>query len=118
MPTWPVSLPAAPMVQGLKESVPNTVIRTPMETGPPKLRQRFTAGVRPLTLPFLLTKAQVATLDTFYVTTLKGGSLTFDGLNHPRTGAAVSTWAFVKPPEYTPLGPDAWQTQLELEIRP
>jgi hypothetical protein len=115
-PTWPASLPQNLEITGLQESPPNLTIRTPMEVGPPKLRRRATAGVRPIQGRQLLTKTQVATLDTFYVTTLAGGSLPFDWV-HPRTQAAA-TFAFVSPPVYTPVGADAWYAALTLEVRP
>lgn len=117
MPTWPGSLPAAPQGDSYQEQAPNTVVRSPMDAGPQKVRRRFTAGVRPFTFTWLLTKAQVATLDTFYNSTLSGGSLTFDGLNHPRTGTAT-TWRFTMPPTYTYLGPDAWKAITPLEVLP
>jgi len=117
MPTWPGTLPTSPEGPGYSEVLPNTLIRTNMDAGPPKVRQKFTAGVRPFTMSWMLTKAQVATLDTFYVTTLKGGALSFDGLAQPRTQAAV-TFRFVEPPTYAYLGPDTWRAQTKMEILP
>lgn len=117
MGTWPLTLPTAPEGSGYQEVSPTTTIRTPMESGPPKVRQRVTAGVRPFTMSWLLTKAQVATLDTFYVTTLKGGSLSFDGLAHPRTQAAA-VFRFVDQPTYSYLGPDVWRVHCKMEVLP
>ena len=117
MPSWPGTLPTAPEGPGYTEAVPNTLIRTSMDAGPPKVRQKFTAGVRPFTMTWMLTKAQVATLDTFYVTTCQGGSLSFDSLLHPRTQAAA-TFRFTEPPVYTYLGPDVWRAQTKMEILP
>lgn len=117
MATWPGTLPTAPEGPGYTETVPNTVVRTSMDAGPPKVRQRFTAGVRPFAMSWMLTKAQVATLDTFYLTTLAGGSLSFDGLAHPRT-QATATFRFIGPPTYAYLGPDVWRATTQLEIVP
>ena len=117
MATWPGTLPTSPEGPNYQESPPNTLIRTQMDAGPPKVRQRFTSGVRPLSFTWMLTKAQVATLDTFYVTTLFGGSLSFDGLAHPRTLAAT-TFRFTAPPTYVYLGPDVWRATTPLEILP
>jgi hypothetical protein len=117
MAVWPISLPQSPlMLQGFQETLPNTVIRTEMDVGPPKVRQRATAGIRAFTMIVQMTKAQVATLDTFYVSTLAGGSLPFDW-THPRTGAAA-TYRFVRPPICVPLADDLWQARMELEILP
>lgn len=117
MPTWPVTLPTAPEGNGYQEQAPNTLIRSHMEAGPPKVRQRFTAGVRPFTMTFILTKAQVEILDAFYVNTLLGGSLTVDGLNHPRKGTA-NVFRFVEPPSYAYIGPDVWRASVKMELLP
>ena len=69
-----------------------------------------------MTWPTILTTAQVATLETFYITTLNGGADTFT-LNHPRT-AVSSTWRFVEPPSYTRVPPDHYHANLKLEILP
>ncbi len=76
--TWPITLPAYPLLEKYAEAMPNTTIRTDMETGPAKVRQRTTAGVRRLSVGYLLSKAQVSTLEEFYLTILKGGSLSFE----------------------------------------
>jgi hypothetical protein len=116
MPTWPVTLPAAPLLEGFREATPDTVLRTEMEQGPAKLRQRTTAGVRTLSVGYLLSAAQVATLETFYLTTLSGGAAAFD-FTHPRTGAGVSC-RFVRPPEYAAVNGNYFRAALELEILP
>jgi hypothetical protein len=116
MPAWPGTLPAAILVDGTQEQAPKNTIRTEMDAGPPKVRQRFTAGIRPIKGSLKLTKAQVETLDVFYVTTLKSGSLRFDW-THPRTGAATE-FRFTAPPSYTSQGQDTWTAQLELEVLP
>lgn len=117
MATWPNTLPAYPEGENYQEQAPNTLIRTSMDAGPPKVRQRYTAGVRNFTMTWMLTKAQVDTLDTFYVSTLAGGSLSFTGLNHPRKGTAA-TFRFVEPPSYAYLGPDTWRASTKMEILP
>ena len=117
MPAWPASLPQLVAVEGYEESPPETALRTEMEAGPAKLRRRFTAGVRPLSVLLDLDAAQVETLDGFFVTDLAGGSLRFDWV-HPRTQATVEL-RFLRPPVYRPLGSDAaWRAALHLEILP
>lgn len=117
MPSWPGTLPTAPEGPDYQEQPPLVTIRTQMDAGPPKMRRKFTAGIRPFTFTWIMTKAQVATFDTFYNTTLAGGSLSFDSLNHPRTGAAA-TFRFAGQPSYAYLGPDAWRVTTPLEILP
>jgi len=43
-----------------------------------------------------------AVLETFYKTTLAGGTLTFN-FNHPFTGL-VSEFQFIRPPTLSPIG--------------
>ena len=87
-----------------------------MDTGPAKLRQRTTAAVGSLMISYLLSKAQTATLDSFYETTLFGGTGNFDYV-HPRTGVTVSC-RFVNPPEYAPVNGNYFKVTLTLEIMP
>lgn len=116
MPTWPTTLPATPLLDRFRETAPNTLIRTEMEQGPAKMRQRTTAGVRTLSVNYLLSAAQVTTLDTFYVSDTAGGSIPFD-YTHPRTGDALSC-RFKSPPEYAPGNGLYFMTTLSLEIMP
>jgi hypothetical protein len=117
MPTWPASLPQFVEVGDYQESPPATKIRSPMDASPPKMRRRFTAGVRPLRVKIMLpTKAQVETLDSFHETTLAGGTLSFDWV-HPRTQVA-KTFRFVSEPRYSPKSPEGWYAHLDLEVLP
>jgi hypothetical protein len=116
-PSWPASLPQLVAVEGYGEAPPDTTLRSQMDAGPAKVRRRFTAGVRPLTLQLDLDGAQVETLDGFFEAILKGGALAFDWV-HPRTQSAA-TLRFARPPAYRPGHSDAaWQALLELEILP
>lgn len=82
---WPVSLPQVPQ-KGYTETGGVLVIRTPQDMGPAKMRKR---GLKPqvLNLSFLMTKTQVATLETFVKTTISGTARF--GFTHPRTGSVV-----------------------------
>ena len=112
--TWPGSLPTAPSFGG-GESRQSNVIRT-QNAGPKKQRRRYTATGIVHEWPQMLTAAQVATLETFYYTTLAEVGV-FDGLNHPRTGAAIEL-RFMEAPKYANVGPDAYRTILKLEELP
>lgn len=115
-PIWPETLPTAPLASGFMESLPNTVLRTQMEMGPAKTRQRSTAGAGKLSLGFLLTAAQVATLRVFYQTTLAGGSLRFQ-MMHPVTTENILC-RFLKPPAHAAISPARFKVLLELEVLP
>ncbi|MCW5699969.1 MAG: hypothetical protein KIT00_09020 [Rhodospirillales bacterium] len=116
-PVWPYSLPQRPLAQGFNEQAPNSVIRTQMEAGPPKVRRRFTAGKRTIDMQLRLNADQVETLDAFHDSSLQGGALSFDWV-HPRTGAAA-TYRFVESPSYAPIARGRlWTATLKLEILP
>lgn len=116
MTTWPIALPAYPLLDNFQESVPNTVIRTDMEQGPAKVRQRTTAAVRKMSLAYLMSKTQVTALETFYLTTLQGGALAFDFI-HPRSNTTVSC-RFTKPPEYGAGNGNYFRVAIEMEVLP
>ena len=116
MPQWPASLPASPLLDGFQETPPVTVIRTEMEQGPAKVRQRTTAAVRRLSLSYILSSDQMMVLDDFFTLTLGGGALAFDYIQ-PRTGNSVSC-RFVKPPEYSAANGPYFKAALTLEILP
>lgn len=116
MASWPASLPPTPLAAGYADTPPDNVLRTQMDAGPAKLRRRTTAAVRPLVAPLLLTSAQVATLDTFYSSTLEDGALAFDW-THPRTGAAISC-RFLQPPAYGDPNGDLFFVTCQLEVLP
>lgn len=116
MPSWPAILPTAPLNDGFRETMPVTTVRTDMEAGPTKVRRRTTAGVRKLTLAYLLTKAQVETLENFVAGDIAGGALSFT-FSHPRTSTLVNC-RFARLPEYATLNGGFFKTSFELEVLP
>ena len=116
MTTWPNTLPTYPLIENFQEGVANTSIRTEMDQGPAKVRQRTTAAVSNLSLSYLLNKSQITDLETFYKTTLKGGTLSFDFV-HPRAGTTVSC-RFISPPQYGAGNGNFFRVILELEVMP
>ncbi len=105
-----------PLMQSYQEMVPDTALRSAMDQGPAKVRQRTTAGVRNITAVYLLTNAQISTLETYYLTTQAGGALSFSW-THPRTGSTV-TARFKAPPSYSPASGTFYYVTLSLEILP
>jgi len=112
---WPPSLPQEPLI-GWVEQWAETRVRTETDSGPAKVRRRFTAGVRQLQLPLALTEAQMATLDTFFDSTTAGGALRFEW-QHPRTGA-THEFRFLDPPQIQESNPGLYRLTLNLELLP
>ncbi len=115
MASWPGTLPSAPLANSFIETLPDLAIRTEMDVGPAKMRRRSTAGPRPCQMSFLMTAAQVAALDTFYVTTIKSGADSFT-FTHPRTGVS-GTWRIVNPPRWKSTGV-LYQVSIDMELLP
>jgi hypothetical protein len=84
--TWPPTLPTLSNSSGFSETYGVLILSTPMDAGPAKRRRR---GVKPRTLSvsFVMTDSQIATLETFINDTIKG-TARFD-FPHPRTQVAI-----------------------------
>lgn len=115
-PVWPGTLPQDPLLGSFSESGQGATVRTQMDAGPAKVRQRFTVEVRNISVELTMTGAQLATFDAFWATTLGYGALAFDWTDF-RTLAA-QTYRFVSRPSYAALGGDVWRVSFQLETVP
>ena len=119
-PAWPFSDDYMISPVGYKEGVyAEPTVRSSVDSGPPKMRPRFTAVAITITGQIeVLTSDDVDTLMTFHDTTLAFGSLPFTWV-HPRTGAGA-TMQFVKRPETSTSGnsPTVFTATLNLIILP
>lgn len=111
---WPENLPQSPLLDGLQETLPDNVLRTKMEQGPPKLRRRGTDAPAKITAQFLLDTTQCGVLENFYAETLAGGVKRFT-FTHPRSGAAVLC-RMAQPPELAALNGGYFRARLTLEV--
>ena len=112
MATWPPSLPQRVLLSDYVESADANVVRFETEYGPAKLRRRATRETGVYQIGMVLTTAQVATLETFYATTL-GQVDPFDWIDH-RTLAAAA-YRFRARPEHRPVGGGFWHVTFTLE---
>ena len=112
---WPATLPK-PLSDSYGETAPDGTIRTNMDSGPAKMRRRYTAAPRMFALVMHLTSDQYDDFDEFFVTTSRMGSLRFD-FTHPRTGDACEA-RFVGAPTYgNPLGTEC-DVSFKIEVLP
>lgn len=116
MATWPATLPDKFLRDGLSEDPPDLAYRSKPMAGPDLLRGKVSADVTKISGRQLMTTAQVATLDDFYVTTLENGTAKF-AWTHPRTEASVSMRLRGRP-GYTPAAPGYWYVALNVEVLP
>lgn len=116
MPTWPATLPQLLLKQGYDEQRASAVVRSSNDTGPAKVRRRYTAAATNINGTIRVSAAQKAALDSFFITDLMEGSLSFDWVD-PISQAAAS-FRFLSPPHITPAGGVTFNAALQLEILP
>ena len=85
MPTWPASLPQAPLVEGYGEAPPDLLVRSQTDVGWAKTRRRATAGPTRITATYAMTGAQLAVFESFLSGDIADRTLAFDW-PRPRTG--------------------------------
>lgn len=112
---WPSTLPQSPdMTYG--ESIKDTVIRTEMDAGPAKTRQRYTRLQREMQVTYTLTADQRKTFYTF-LGSIKGGALSYN-MKDPLSGdiMVVRIKGGIKSMGY--IAPDIWRVAFDLEVLP
>ena len=125
IPVYPAGLPTNVLLAGYMEVGPTLTLRTTMDAGPPKMRRRFTAGVRPITGRELIqvnkTIDQKSILENFYYNILLC-TLVFQWTTPVGQGAPptpqVALFRFTKPPTYKAITPFLFDTSFDLEIMP
>jgi hypothetical protein len=115
MAVWPVGLQQK-QFSGVKESRQPGAIRSKMGTGAPKVRKRFTAVVRNIDVPIVLSIADKATFNTFFNTTLSEGVTAFTWVDPDDDSTSVS-YRFRNPVSFTKVGGE-FTGVMNLEILP
>lgn len=119
VPVWPTSLPQAIETDTYQEGYGDGRLRSSMEAGPAKVRQRFRPA-RPLSGIIIMTDDELAAMLAFLDSDLAGGSLPF---TFPKgAGRGVGSWLVRfadQMPAYVPSpGLGEWRVTLTLEILP
>lgn len=118
-PTWPSTIPTFLAAGNYTETDASAVLRSSVDSGPAKVRRRFTTVPRYIagTLQSL-TSTQVETLRSFYYSDCSGGTLVFSWV-HPRTGNdATFRWNDNKFPDVSLYNntPGKYQVSINLEL--
>lgn len=111
---WPATLPQALLREGFAQTLPENVLRSPDDMGPPVARRQYSAGYEVVEGQVYLTRAQSVELDDFYTETLMGGTLPFRWKNPLTKEPAVLQ--FAEEIEYEPRG-QGWVATLPLIVR-
>ena len=114
MVAWPGSLPAKPLIDSLGVQTDDNVLRFKPDVGVEIRRARYTAVSEHFSFTLYLKKTELATLKTFYKTTLGNGVTSFD-FTDPLTGA-TGTFSFAGPYGVQSMSsPDLFAVTLTLE---
>lgn len=117
MSTWPSQLPSSPLVTGYKEEDQDSLIRTDVDAGTTKQRNRFTAIMQKVTEKYVLTEEQYIYLkQDFYRNTLSNGATAFTK-THPVTGI-VRLYRFTGPVVLDSVTYPYYNVTLNMEILP
>ena len=116
MATWPTTLPA-PTVDGYGIAPQPTFARTDMDQGPARQRRRFTTGPTQYSVQWVLTEAQLATLESWYRDQAADGAAWFFISLRNGQGLQVVEARFPEPWKASKLGSRHYQVSATLEVR-
>ena len=114
---WPADLPQC-FIVGYSDGKGEGRIGTNPDTGPPMMRRRSTAVVRPLSGSMRMTRAQIAILDTFYETTLIAGSLPFTFTDPTFGGTILVMFPIGSQPSWQQTAPGKYRVNISLSVLP
>ena len=100
MATWPASLQQTPNTQGFNVSAKDNVIRSSMEYGPDKIRQRSKNVWYDVQIQIWCDYTQLNTFKQFWE---DNQALTWDWLDFLSDPYAAANYRFVGQPTYVPL---------------
>lgn len=114
--TFPPTLQEFVNESGFGLQTGETAIRSDMDISLAKERNRYTKGIDVFRTTIDIYKTDYLTLDSFYKTTLNGGTGTFN-YDHPIT-EVESEFRFVGAPSYSPLGGGYFRVTMTWELMP
>lgn len=110
--TWPQELPQLIRLNGLSATKKGNVIRSSMDAGPAKARQRYTVSTKNFTGSILVTESQRKILENWYTNVLGMGTLRFK-MKDSQT-LEYAEFRFLQ--DYTEKSVDGlWEISLNLE---
>ncbi|MFZ9265055.1 MAG: hypothetical protein ACO222_07835 [Polynucleobacter sp.] len=84
--TWPVGLPQEPLFGSFSESIGYNYLSSQMDAGPAKIRRR-SSKANQMSMTFMMSTSQLATLKTFVDSTISGVARFY--FDHPVTGSTI-----------------------------
>ncbi len=117
LPAWPSALPR-PLASGYAVTSGSAVLRTTMDTGAARQRQRFTTVPDQAQWTVHLTAAQFAILEAWYVYKLHRGADWFTvQLKSGHADSTVTARLLAEPLKGDYLAKDTWRVALKVELQ-
>ena len=114
---WPSNLPQEMDQEGFRRGGPENVIRSQVDAGPNKTRQRFTAAPYPLRGSMTVTGAQHDQFWDFFSDQIADGAISFS-FPKPREPATAITVKFNTTPQSAAARGDNFILSLDLLVMP
>lgn len=117
MASWPSTLPA-PALTGYQFAPDTTTIKTDMDSGPARVRRRFTSASTQYQATWILNAIQLATFESWFVLDALSGAAWFtvnqwNGLGRGTMTARISSGTYTA----ALVAPAVWQVTAALEVR-
>lgn len=110
---WPKELPQMMRLEGLTGKRHSSVVRTEMDAGPAKARQRYTVATKTFSGSVILSEEERRIFEQWYKINLGAGVLRFQ-MMHPQTGE-YKEFRFAE--DYQENSADGkWEIQMQLEM--
>ncbi len=117
---WPTDVPESPLLMDYSSVRQSTKLRTTVEAGLDKIRNRYRAAPVSVSETFHFQNTEKESFQTFHDDTCKGGTERFIREN-PEDGLDTE-YRFVSEPDYQVIGYGnggaIWRVSLEIEIIP
>ena len=117
MTDWRITLPKRFLASDYSDTLPDNVIKTQMDAGPPKRRRKTTANIRVMSGSMVMTTDQWDDLVDFFQNTVKEAA----PFNLPEPGndaIGTITVVFSAPPSRQYFSPGRWTVSLKFEVQP
>lgn len=115
---WPADLPQVLLVDGFSEEMGDSRIQSDPDSGPPKIRNRFSNVADKIAGQMILTYAQLVSLRDFVRLTTDGGALAFTLPSQYVAGETDLLCTFDEMPVFTALGAGRYRAALSLRVLP
>ncbi len=116
MKQWPSTLPQVGLVDGYQSGTGDGRLRSEVDAGTAKVRRRFSAVVRPLSIVMEMTADQLATFRAFVSNDLAGGIMPFQFPAQDEAGTWIVQFGRDMP-TWSPRGL-GWAVKLDMVILP